>query len=234
MNPINKFNKEQINGVFEKLKSDYFLRKIFDYMKKNKSLEIMKRNKHIQKRLNLSIKDYKEYYNQLYFSNIEVELKLNDNEYGRFINIPDEVKEYFHIYFDNSKEEIKRNYLIENEKVKVINIIIDCQVKSFKGLFTYCTCIRSITFKKFFRVNITNMSFMFWGCSSLNELNISNFNTNNVTDMRWMFSECSSLKELNVSNINTKNVSDMRCMFSGCSDELKKKLKEQNINIKID
>ena len=30
MNPINKFNKEQINGVFEKLKSDYFLRKIFD------------------------------------------------------------------------------------------------------------------------------------------------------------------------------------------------------------
>ena len=234
MNSFNIYNQKQEKIIFGYIKSNVIIKKIFNHMKRYKSFEIIKYNKACQERLNLSIKDYKEYYNQLYFSNIEVELKLNDNEYGRFINIPDEVKEYFHIYFDNSKEEIKRNYLIENEKVKVINIIIDCQVKSFKGLFTYCTCIRSITFKKFFRVNITNMSFMFWGCSSLNELNISNFNTNNVTDMRWMFSECSSLKELNLSNINTKNVSDMRCMFSGCSDELKKKLKEQNINIKID
>ena len=41
----------------------------------------------------------------------------------------------YHIYFDNSKEEIKRNYLKKNEEVKIINIKIDYQIKSLKKLF---------------------------------------------------------------------------------------------------
>ena len=70
-------------------------------------------------------------------------------------------------------------------------IIIDYQVKSFKGLFPRCECIESINFKKFYRNNITDMSGMFYKCSSLKELNINNFNTNNVTNMKYMFSGCS-------------------------------------------
>ena len=87
-----------------------------------------------------------------------------------------------------------------------IKIIIDYPVKSFKGLFSWCECIESINFKKFYRDNITDMSFMFDGCSSLKELNLNNFNTNNVKYMRWM--------------------------FSGCSDDLKRKIKSENKNIK--
>ena len=52
----------------------------------------------MQKRLKVNINDYKEY-SQLY-SSIEIELKLVDNKYGKFINkygkfinIPDEEKE---------------------------------------------------------------------------------------------------------------------------------------------
>ena len=85
-------------------------------MKKKKLLEIMKYNKKLQKRLNLNINDYKEY-SKLY-SSIEIELKLVDNNYGKFINIPDDDKEYYHLYFNNSNEEIKRNYLNENEYIK--------------------------------------------------------------------------------------------------------------------
>ena len=103
--------------------------KIFDIMKKSKSLEIMKYNKKLQKRLNLSINNYKEY-SELY-SSIEIEL-ISNNKEGEFINIPDNDKEYYHIYFDNSNEEIKRNYLKENEKLKKIKIIIDYQIKSFE------------------------------------------------------------------------------------------------------
>ena len=66
------------------------------------------------------------------------------------------------------------------------------------------------------------------------ELNLSNFNTNNVTDMSYMFSECSSLKELNLNNFNTNNVTNMREMFRGCSDDLKRKIKSENKNIKIE
>ena len=76
------------------------------------------------------------------------------------------------------------------------------------------------------------MSYMFYGCSSLKELNLNNFNTNNVTNMRSMFNRCSSLKELNLNNFNTNNVTYMSGMFTGCSDDLKRKIKSENEDIK--
>ena len=195
MNSRNIFNQEEQNKAkasFEKLKNNFILKKIFNYMKKKKTLMIMKYNKKLQKRINLNINDYKEFSQQ--YSSIEIEIKLVDNKYGKFINIPDEQKEYYHIYFDNSKEEIKRNVTKVNEKVKTIRIKIDYQVKSLNKLFYSCEYINSIIFKKFCRINITDMSYIFYNCSSLKELNLSNFNTNEVTNMSGMFIDCSSLK----------------------------------------
>ena len=145
----------------------------------------MKYNKKLQKRLNFSINDYKK------FGPIEIELKHVHKKAGNFINISDEEKKYFKIYFDNSNEEIKKNYLEENEIVKIIKILINYQVKSFCKLFDNCMIIYSIFFKNFERTDITNMYSMFHGCSSLKELNLSNFNTNNVTNMAGMFYGCS-------------------------------------------
>ena len=102
------------------------------------------------------------------------------NEYGKFININEEDEKYYHIYFNDNKEEIKRNKINKEDKVRKIKIIIDSEIKSFYYLFYWCKCIESINFKKFFRKNITNMNSMFYGCSSLKELNLNNFNTNNV------------------------------------------------------
>ena len=195
MNSENISKNEQLKEtkIFRNLKSDYFLIKLFNHMKINKSLAILKYNKEIQKRLNININNYQEC-SQLYLS-IELELELADYKYDKcsFIIIPDNEKEYYHIYFDNSNEEIKRTYLDKNEKVKIIRIKIDYPVKSFKGLFESCEFISSIFFKKFYRNNINDMSHMFNGCSSLTKLNISNFITNNVTDMCYMFSKCLSI-----------------------------------------
>ena len=155
---------------FKNLKSDYFLIKLFDIMKKNKLLKIMKYNKKLQNRFNLSINDYKEY-SQLY-SSIEIELKFDDNEHDKYykiINIPEKEKEYFHIYFENSNEEIKRNYLKEEEKGNKIIIIIDYQVRSFKDLFKDCYFIYSIFFKKFHRNNINDMSDIVNSCVALKD-----------------------------------------------------------------
>ena len=91
-NNISKNEKLKESKIFKNLKSDFFLIKIIDIIKKNKSLEIFKYNKKLQKRLNINIKNYKEY-SQLY-SSIEIELKLVDNRYGKFINISKEEKEY--------------------------------------------------------------------------------------------------------------------------------------------
>ena len=139
-----------------------------------------KYNKKIKERLNLNINNYKEYCET--YSSIEIELVPVKDKFGKFINIK-ENQLYYHIYFNNNKEEIKRYYLNENDKVNKINIIIDYQVKSFYRLFYGCEIIESIYFKKFYRNNINSMSGMFRRCLSLKEINLSNFNTNNVTDM---------------------------------------------------
>ena len=98
------------------MKSDYFLNNLFNILKKSKSLEIMKYNKKLQKRLKLRINDYKEY-SQL-FSSKEIELKIDKYGKNKFINILEKEKEFYHIYFNNSNDEIKRDYLKKMRKLK--------------------------------------------------------------------------------------------------------------------
>ena len=50
MNSKNISKKDQTLNL-DNLKSDYFLRKLFDIFKKDKSLNIIKYNKQLQKRL---------------------------------------------------------------------------------------------------------------------------------------------------------------------------------------
>ena len=222
---------KKLNNLFDNLKSDYFLEKIFNNIHKKKSLEIIKCNKKIQQRLNININNYKEYSEK--YSSIEIEIIPTPNKYDNFIYFENEDDEkYYHIYFNNNKEkEIKRTFLKKDDNVSKINIIIDYQIESFTNLFYYCQCIKSIYFKKFVRNNITNMSCMFYNCSSLEELNLSNFNTNNVSNMSYMFWRCKSLKELNLSNFNINNETNVFGMFWECSEELKNKIKTQLKNI---
>ena len=92
MNYKNELNKEKTEsnkikskGLFVKLKSDYFLRKLFNNLLKKKSLDIIKYNKNLKDRLDISIKDYKEY--SKIYSLIELEIKPVKNNYDKFINI---------------------------------------------------------------------------------------------------------------------------------------------------
>ena len=100
MNSRNISDKEQIKSIkkkvgFENIKSNVILKIIFNCIEQYILLKVIKHNKRIQKRLNININDYDEY------SKIEIEIKFNSNEYGKFINFPDKEEEYYHIYFDN-------------------------------------------------------------------------------------------------------------------------------------
>ena len=177
---INTENTKKIKSKnkFINLKSDYFLRKLFDNLLKKKLLDIIKYNNNLKDRINININNYKEYSET--YSSIELDIIPVKGESGKFINIKEEDKKYFHIYFNVNKEEIKKTELNEKDNASKINIIIDYQIKSFKELFSDCKCIESINFKKFYRNNVTNMKSMFCFCSSLKELNLSNFNTKKV------------------------------------------------------
>ena len=98
----------------------------------------------MQNTLDLSANDYKEYLGK--YSLIEFEIIPMKNKYGEFINIYDK-EDYYHIYFNNRRREAQRNYLLQNENVTSIKVIIDHHVKSFYKLFDNCKCIKSITLK---------------------------------------------------------------------------------------
>ena len=104
-------------------------------------------------------------------------------------------KKNYHIYFNDSKEEIKRYDLKQDEKVEKIKIIIDYQIESFDGLFSKRNCISKINFKKFYRTNVESMAYMFSDCSSLTDINLSNIITINTTNISEMFVGCSKLKK---------------------------------------
>ena len=68
----NNENRNFLINNLKKIKSNYILSKIYYNISKKKSLEIIKYNNKVQNRLNLSIKDYKNYYET--FTPIELEI----------------------------------------------------------------------------------------------------------------------------------------------------------------
>jgi hypothetical protein len=91
---------------------------LFNNLKRTKTLNLIKYNNYIKNRLNINIDDY--YECSLL---IEIEIKPIKKKYGKFINFLGENEKYCHIYFDDNKEEIKRNYLNEHENIEIIKKI---------------------------------------------------------------------------------------------------------------
>ena len=145
-----KIKINQINPKYSlnKIRSKYILQIIIDNLKLNKTLEIIKYNEKTKKRIGININNYKEYREK--YSSIEIEIKPANNKYGKFINYIKDNEKYHHLYFNNSEEEIKRNYINKDEEIQMIKIIIDYQINSFDHLFSDCDCIESIYFKKNF------------------------------------------------------------------------------------
>ena len=125
--------KGEEKGKLKKIRSKYILKIIFRHLEEKKELDIIKYNKNLKNKIDININHYKEFSQK--YSSIEIEIRVDKFDYGKFINIKKEEKKYYHIYFNNKKEEIKRNYTKMKEEIKIIKIIIDYQVESFEKLF---------------------------------------------------------------------------------------------------
>ena len=221
-------NNENISNInkLNKIRNKYLLKTIFDNLLELKQFQLIKYNKKIQNKIEISLQDY-----QLFKKIIIEIIPIKKNDKNKFINIPKEKKNYYHIYFNKDKKEMKRNYFTQKSKVESIKIVIDEKITSLFELFKRCDCIEKINFIRFNRSNIKNMNYMFYECSSLKELNLKNFNTDNAINMNYMFYKCSKLKELNLNSFNFHNVIYMKSMFTGCSDEIKNKIRFQFPNL---
>ena len=193
------------------IRSCFILQKIFKIPQKSIYLKLIKYNKKLMNRLNITIKDYKEI-NRII---IDVNLSQSFDERNYFINTKNTEKSFYHFYCE--KKEIKNNFITNTTKRKKISIIINKKINSLKALFKNCKNINEITFKKFNQGNILDMSEMFFGCDSLSKLDVEKMITHKVQDMSNMFDGCSLLTELNLQNFNTSNVNDMKYMFYRCS-----------------
>ena len=82
-----KVGKNQLKSInkFNKIKADYFIQKVFNNLEKKITLNMVKYNKYLTKRININISDYKEFSEK--YSSIEIEIKLAKDKYGKFINI---------------------------------------------------------------------------------------------------------------------------------------------------
>ena len=99
-------SKDTTSKVEEKglknLQSDYFIQKFFGYMSKRKSLETIRYNKSIQKRINININHYKAYSEtKTTKTSIELDIIPKKGKYGDFINIKEEDKKYLHNLMDS-------------------------------------------------------------------------------------------------------------------------------------
>ncbi len=206
MNKINKIS------IFENIRSDYLLKKIFNNLKENKLLNIIKYNKYIQKRIKKDINSFRDY------SKIEIEVTLKlENKREFIINVLNEKDQLnYHIFLNDEEKELKRIYIIKTDNdLKKAKIIIEPEVNSFAELFKGC-CIKTLNFNKGKTSDIIDMSSMFRDCDSLEEVNFNKFNAENVKDMSNMFYSCRALKKVNFGNFNANNVTNMSDMFSCC------------------
>ena len=80
------------NNQLKNVKSDFILKKFFGYMTERKSLETIRFNKSIQKRIDISINHYNAYFETK--TSIELDIIPMKGEYGEFININEEDKKY--------------------------------------------------------------------------------------------------------------------------------------------
>ena len=204
---MDEINKNSLLNI----KSNYILKRVLQNISQNKLLKIIIYNKKYQSKINKGIFDYKKEHWK-----IEIEMTPYENAEGKFINMHKKNQPYFHIYFNEDKEEIKRNYIKKGENLSKIKVIIKYRSKQVcRRLFYKIKNIRKIKFVKFTMDNIRDVSFMF-SESSLEYIDFSCFNTEKVIDMDCMFQDCILLKELNLSNFNTANVKYMNQLFFGC------------------
>ena len=89
-----------------KIRSRYIMKRIFENIRLNKYMKLIKYDKKLQKKMNISTINYKEY------NQIEIELRPSQKYYisGKFINTNLDNESHIHIFNNNCKREIDSSF----------------------------------------------------------------------------------------------------------------------------
>ena len=127
---------DEINFL-KNIKSKYILKIITDNLQQKLLLKLVKKNRTLQNQLDITINDYKKYYEEIEIEIIPANDGYNYRKY--FINIPEGYESYCHIYINDEKKEFEKDYFELNDNVQKVKIVLDKEIKSFEKLFEYCS-----------------------------------------------------------------------------------------------
>ena len=82
-----------------------------------------------------------------------------------------------------------------------------------RGMFIYCTRLKSLDLFNFDTSKVIDMSQMFYNCGNLTNLNCSSFDTSKVINMREMFHSCKKLVTLDLSSFVTTEFNKINLPF---------------------
>ena len=120
-----------------KIKSPYSLNQIFSFISEKRKFKIIKYNIYLNKKLDLSIDDYKEYffkkktnkYDYVFINNYYIQFKndfndiIDDNSYNLFLNILSKKKDFIlNIKDKDFKLMIENKYFKENPRFEIEEI----------------------------------------------------------------------------------------------------------------
>ena len=123
-----------INGI----KGTYVLNDLVSHIQEGRHLTIFKYNNELRQRLGLTLEVYEKFSNQIVIEIIPDNTPIQKT-FINYIGNPS----LYHIYFNDGKEVMKRNYIQENVEVTKIKVVIDQDKKetSLSGLFDSCDTI---------------------------------------------------------------------------------------------
>ena len=130
------------DNLFNNIKSIYILKIIFKNVVKTKYYNIIRYNKKLQNRLDISLNDYKD----LYFRSNFIKIIFNKNILITKNTFKFDLNSGHYHFYEEENRNVKKLDINSNicKGVSQINLFIDLEVNSFKRLFYGCEFITKI------------------------------------------------------------------------------------------
>ena len=236
-----------MESLLNKIKSSYNLKELFTFVDEKKELDLLKYNKYLRNRIDLTLDHYKtfknivinlefdeDYLNSLKNEFMETKNKIENKNYEN-----EEEKKKLNDDLKKNNEELTRIRFMGlpffNQYKEFIKIFYDDKQGETTAFFNYLDNknIPKIKILIDKNANIDDCFSMFANCMSLKEIKFVKFNTKDITSMRHMFYLCSHLRNLDLSNFDTSNVTTMFGMFKKCNLLESLKISETFVTSKV-
>ena len=156
-----------MNTPLDNFHSKYIFNIVFNHIQLKNILELVRHSKKYQNKLLVDKNTYKNFF-PIILEIIPTSILGRKNT---FIHYNYDELVITLIKNDGNQEKIKRNYILSEDHAEKIIIKFLNKKITLRNLFNNCSCIKEITFVKFVKDDISDMSYMFMNCENMENIN---------------------------------------------------------------